>query len=74
MLFDICQMLNEINRGYSPQKGTKGVLKHEDTKFFLQDDRDLGGGGRLAGVAGQHPGDQDSFGLCGASGSPPNPP
>ena len=25
MLFDICQMLNEINRGYLPQKGTKGI-------------------------------------------------
>ncbi len=32
MLFDICQMLNEINRGYLPQKGIKGILKHEDTK------------------------------------------
>ncbi len=25
MLFDICQMLNEINRGYLPQKGTKST-------------------------------------------------
>ena len=25
----------------------------------LQDDRDLGGGGRFAGVAGQHPVDQN---------------
>ncbi len=25
MLFDICQILNEINRGYLPQKGTKGL-------------------------------------------------
>jgi len=25
MLFDICQMLNEINRGYLPQKGGKGA-------------------------------------------------
>ncbi len=32
MLFDICQMLNEINRGYLVQKGTKGILNHEDTK------------------------------------------
>ena len=32
MLFDICQLLNEINRGYLPQKGIKGILKHEGTK------------------------------------------
>ncbi len=32
MLFDICQMLNEINRGYLPQKGIKGILKHAGTK------------------------------------------
>ena len=25
-LFNICQMLNEINRGYLPQKGTKEIL------------------------------------------------
>jgi len=25
-------MLNEINRGYLAQKGTKGGLKHEGTK------------------------------------------
>ncbi len=32
MLFDICQMLNEINRGYLPRKGTKGILNHEGAK------------------------------------------
>jgi hypothetical protein len=32
MLFDICQMLNEINRGYLPQKGTKGILNRKGTK------------------------------------------
>ena len=32
ILFDKCQMLNEINRGYLPRKGTKGILKHEGTK------------------------------------------
>ncbi len=52
MLFDICQMLNEINRGYLAQKGTKGIMKHEGTKgqevFLqdLQDDQDFWGGGR----------------------------
>ncbi len=59
MLFDICQMLNEINRGYLPQKGIKGGLKHEGTKppqadwlsQDLQDDWDFCGGGRFAGVA-----------------------
>ncbi len=54
-------MLNEINHEYLPQKGTKStkeVLNHEGTKFFLQDlqdDQDLGGGGRFAGVAGATP-------------------
>ena len=32
MLFDFCQMLNEINRGYLAQKGRKGILKHKGTK------------------------------------------
>ncbi len=34
-LFSICQVLNEINRGYlagKGAKGTKGDLKHEGTK------------------------------------------
>ncbi len=51
-------------------------MHHEDTKgtkFFLQDDRDFCGGGRFAGVALRLPGDQDSFGLCGASTSRANP-
>ncbi len=60
MLFDICQMLNEINRGYLVQKGIKGILKHEGTKppqadwlfQVLQDDRDLGGGGALRVLRG----------------------
>ena len=30
--FDRCPILNEINRGYLPQKGIKGILKHEDTE------------------------------------------
>ena len=45
MLFDICQMLNEINRGYLPQKGTRGTEFTTKTRrarsSFLQDGRDF---------------------------------
>ncbi len=37
MLFDICQMLNEINRGYLPHKGTKEVFTMKDLKNMKKD-------------------------------------
>ena len=52
ILFDICQMLNEINRGYLPRKDTKGakeILNHEGTKFFDRIYRMIGKGTKEKG-------------------------
>ncbi len=60
-MFGVCQILNEINRGYLVQKGTKGILKHEGTKppqtdWLFQDLQDDPFGrlraGRIFGVEG----------------------
>ncbi len=48
MLFDICQMLNEINRGYLPQKGTKEILTTKAGGFFYRIYRMI----RIAAVEG----------------------
>ena len=72
MLFDICQTLNEINRGYLPRKGAKGsrwIMNFElrniefrrgGNSFLqdLQDGRDFCGGKRFAGVWSQEGGSE----------------
>ncbi len=53
MLFDICQMLSEINCRYLPRKGTRGtkeILKHEDFALRHSQDGETPGAEGLEGI------------------------